>query len=227
MASLAEFFEDLRDNPRKYLRAERGNEFEDRIQTEMDRQVAMPRIHNDQIPRDTFRDIKQRILRKTATSSAENTTEFQKHYIFQPYGSQQYPDLLIFDGDRLHAVEIKFSKKIKTSPVWNSGPPRPTGIYIFGAYGRSDLTFFMGQNVLPPAEAEEMHRHLDQVQAEVEKWNHEHVHQQRYGFRVYARRAFDQKKTSNPDAIIDFFTNPDRKELEDEVITYLREVSHT
>ena len=221
MASLAEFFEHLRSSKRRYLNAERGSDFERRIYTEMDRQVGLSRIQKDQIPKDVFADIKNRIQPKTLRSSEENTTSFKAHFIFQPYGSQDYPDLLIFYGDRLIAVEIKFSKSQQGKPMWNSGAPRPTGIYVFGAYERADLTFFMGGSVLEPEIAQEMHDEWDKVQDEVRAFNARRTNQQRYGFHLYARKAFDQNKATNPEAITDFFENPYRETLENEVIAYL------
>ena len=222
MASLAEFFEHLRRNKTDYLNADTGADFERRIYTEMDSQVGLSRIQKDQIPKDIFNDIKNRIQPKTHTASEENTSRFRAHFIFQPYGSQDYPDLLIFNGDRLIAVELKFSKGQQGKPMWNSGAPRPTGIYIFGAYGRKDLTFFMGGSVLEPEIAQEMHDEWDKVQEEVRAFNTRRTSQQRYGFHLYARKAFDQNKATNPNAITDFFENAHREELEDEVIAYLR-----
>ena len=221
MASLAEFFEHLRNHKRGYLNADTGADFERRIYTEMDRRVGLSRIQKDQIPKDVFSDIKIHIQPKTLVTYEKNTTEFRRHFIFQPYGSQDYPDLLIFDGARLHAVEIKFSKGKQGRPMWNSGAPRPTGIYIFGAYGRGDLTFFMGGSVLAPEDAQEMHDEWDRVQDEVRLFNTRQTRKQPYGFHLYARKAFDQNKSLNPDAITDFFANPHRESLEDEVIAYL------
>ena len=227
MASLAEFFEHLRKNKDDYLNASSGEAFEQRIYSEMQVRVGMLQIQKDQFTRNEFREIKSDVLRRTSTVSARNSTGFRKHLIYQPCGTQQYPDAIIFDGDKLHVVETKFSKNVRAAPFWNSGPPRPTGIYIFGAYKLRDLTFFMGRGILSPEEASEMHGELDRIQAEAERWNDAHAHRQRYGFRIYARRAFDQRKKSNPDAIVDFFTNPYREALEDEVIAYLRETSST
>lgn len=45
---------------------------------------------------------------------------------------------------------------------------------------------------------------------------------QEYGFAAYIRKAFEQKKTYNPNAGVDFFTNGKRKELEQAVISHLR-----
>ena len=44
---------------------------------------------------------------------------------------------------------------------------------------------------------------------------------QKYGFAVYNRKAFDQRKKHNKDAIINFFNNEDRKQLEDAVLQYV------
>ncbi len=222
MASLAEFFEYLRDQKRRFLNADTGADFERRIYTEMDQRVGLSRIQNDQIPRDTFTEIKRRVQLKTSVGGKRNTTAFRKHFLFQPYGSQDYPDLLVLNGDVLHAIEIKFSRGRQGRPMWNSGAPRPSGIYVFGAYERGDLTFFMGGSVLSPEDAKAMHDEWDKVQSDVQDFNSLQMSEQTYGFHLYARKAFDQNKSTNPDAITDFFANPNRKQLEDEVVDYLQ-----
>ena len=51
-----------------------------------------------------------------------------------------------------------------------------------------------------------------------QRFNSDEMKEQAYGFSVYIRRTFDQNKKYNPDAVVDFFENPWRAELEDAVI---------
>ncbi len=222
MASLADFFERLLRDKRKYLGAAKGSEFEERIYTEMGRQVGLSRIQKDQLAKGDFGDIKSRMQLKSSTGDRKNTTDFRQHFLFQPYGSQDYPDILVFNGDHIHAVEIKFSKGNHGKPMWNSGSPRPSGIYIFGSYGRGDITFFLGKSVLEPEIASMMHAQWERIGKEISDFNTDVASEQKYGFHLYPRKAFDQNKTLNPNAVINFFTNPNRQALEDEVIAHLR-----
>ena len=106
--------------------------------------------------------------------------------------------------------------------MWNSGAPRPSGIYIFGSYGREDITFFLGGSVLDPELASMMHAQWEKVGATINEFNIQVAKDQEYGFHLYPRKAFDQKKQINPRAVTNFFTNPRRHELEDEVLAHLR-----
>lgn len=47
------------------------------------------------------------------------------------------------------------------------------------------------------------------------------MEKQPYGFAAYIRKAFEQKREFNPDAILDFFNNENREKLENSVISYL------
>ena len=222
MASLSEFFQHLLDRRASYLNAETGSAFENRFTSELGKRVGLSRVVKDQIGSDEFAIVKRAAQEKVAEEAIENPTEFRQDFIVQPYGSQAYPDIIIFDGDWLHPIEMKFSTKNQGHPMWNSGAPRPNGIYVFGAYERQDLTFFLGRSVLEPRLAAIMHEKWEEVQAEIESFNAEVASAQEYGFHIYPRKAFDQKKKLNRRAVTDFFTNPKRERLEAEVIAYLR-----
>lgn len=48
------------------------------------------------------------------------------------------------------------------------------------------------------------------------------LREQPYGFVAYIRRAFEQKQKFNRNAVLDFYANPQRKELEASAIAYLK-----
>lgn len=127
---------------------------------------------------------------------------------------------MIFDGKRVEAVEIKLSKQSK--PMWNSGLPRQSGIYIFGSPKRKDMTFFKGSSVVTLNEAKELHNFFTRLNNSEQSFNNKIMRNQAYGFSAYIRKAFDQKKAHNPQAIIDFFENPNRNKLETAVIKHLQ-----
>lgn len=76
--------------------------------------------------------------------------------IYQPFGSQNWPDLLIIAGKSGSPVEFKTGQDDKI--VWNSGKPKEHGIYILNSGGgkgpkaRGGTTFFLGRHSLTAAE---------------------------------------------------------------------------
>ena len=151
-----------------------------------------------------------------------NPTNWRRHYVTQSYESQQYPDFLAFDEKRIVPIEVKFSAKTQGKPVWNAGLPRDGGLYIFGAYGRRDITFFLERDVVTAKEAKALHRFFDDLKAQADAFNASSMKKQRYGFTAYSRMAFDQQQKHNPNAVLDFFTNPHRNELEHSALVFLK-----
>ena len=138
MGSLIDLFLDLRKNKTLYLNSAEGGQFEDRINAKLYK-LGFSRIVREDIEEEGFKLLKELVLEKETDHNITNPfTYFSKQFIAQPYGSQNYPDFLILDGERVVSIEVKFSKGKQGKPVWNSGLPRPNGIYIFGAYRRND-----------------------------------------------------------------------------------------
>ena len=223
MTRLAEFFIDLREKREHYLSGSTGKHFEDRLSAKLEK-LGYSRIIRADIEEDGFVSLKQQVLEKIRQDDIKNPfTHFKKHYIEQPYGTQNYPDFIILDDENVINIEVKFSDGKQGKPVWNSGLPRPNGIYIFGANKRKDLTFFRGCDVVGITEARKLHAFFDEGLREAQKrFNTNEMKAQEYGFAAYIRKAFEQKKTYNPNAVVDFFTNAKRKELEQAVISHLR-----
>ncbi len=66
------------------------------------------------------------------------------YFIWQPHGSQRYPDFyLFFDGVKI-TLECKSTKSGKI--MWNSGYPREGGIYIFADGDQDKNYLFMGED---------------------------------------------------------------------------------
>ena len=55
---------------------------------------------------------------------------------------------MIFLNGQIIPIEIKFSKGYTTRPVWNSNLPKHNGFYIFGSYGKKEITIFKGEFIL-------------------------------------------------------------------------------
>ncbi len=216
---LAELFEELRGKPGDFLQAAKGGDFEERIKVKLDR-IGYNRIQPQDLDDGERKALKGGV--EMDSLAFANPASYRKHYLKEPYGSQQYPDFLVLDGDRVVLIEVKFSKKRQGHPMWNGGLPRQGGLYIFAAYERRDAPFFLGRDVVLPEEASKLHEFFKKLTVLQEAFNQELMTGQRYGFCVYSRKAFDQRKKHNPDAVLDFFENPDRLNLEDSALTFLR-----
>ena len=79
-------------------------------------------------------------LDRSSPQSIDNPSNYKKHYVWQPSGSQNYPDFLFLEEKVSLCVESKYSKN-SIKPFWNSGLPRPNGIYIFASGKSNDITF--------------------------------------------------------------------------------------
>ncbi len=213
----------MRSNKDFYLKSAKGAEFEDRINTSL-HNIGYSRLIKDDLEDDLFTILKIEVIDKETEVSISNPfVHYKHHFITQPFGSQQYPDFLIFDNNQIVCIETKFSSVKKTHPVWNSGLPRPNGIYIFGSYGRKDLTFFRGIDVVSLDEVKRLHDFFDKgLKVYQKQFNDDEMNKQKYGFRVYIRKAYEQSKKHNPHAVTDYFNNPRRLELEESVICSLQ-----
>lgn len=141
-------------------------------------------------------------------------------FVAEPYGSQNYPDFLVWDSDgRTVPIEVKCLDKGATKPVWNGGLPRADGIYVVGSRGQTmDVTFFLGDDVLGGPERQALNQFFDDIRPEQQRINGQLCKNQPYGFGIYVRKAFKQDQKVNPGACLDWFANPKRRDLEQSVI---------
>lgn len=197
-----------------------GKEFEQRFVSllEINR---FTRCWNDHFSDPLWQDIKSEILKKTNCGAMNNATEKKSHFVTQLYGSQQYPDFLVFEDAKIWAVETKFNQKKASHPFWNSGLPRPNGIYIYDCGVRKQITFFVGKDVVQSSIVEQMHHKLDKLKTMATNFNKQELTTQPHGFMIEVRRAFSQSKRFNPNVILDFIANPNRKILEKAAIAFL------
>ncbi len=218
METILNLFSDINTNPAKYLISSSGKEFENCIASQLE---------NFGCDKTSFKSVGVnyknyfKSIIENDQDIIENETFFEQHYIDQPFGSQQYPDFLIFGRRFIFCLELKFVKSNATKPVWNSGLPRDNGLYIFASYGRRDITFFRGCDILHNKDREILKGFFDKELERSELFNEEHMSDQEFGFATYARKAYDQKRKHNPDAIINFFKNHKRLHLESSLLDYL------
>ncbi len=216
---LATLFEELRTNPVGFLGATRGQDFENRVSAGLDAR-AYNRILKSDLSHEEWNELRNGVEADSLAFS--NTSTRRKHYVERPFGSQRYPDFLVLDGARVVLIEVKFSRKKQGHPMWNGGLPRQGGLYVFGAYGRQDVTFFLGRDVVSSEEARQLHNFFEKLTELQDAFNAKSMTGQRYGFTAYSRKAFDQRAKHSPNAVLDFFTNPGRCDLEDSALAFLQ-----
>lgn len=204
-----------------YLNAPSGKIFEERVMVEL-KKIGYNRILKNDLNQRFFSELKNRILHNA--EFVVNETEFNQHYLYQPFGSQSYPDFIILDTQVLICIESKYTEKKKGSPVWNSGLPRANGLFIFGSWGKKDITFFRGCDVISEGETQHLREFFAKEKERAKSFNEQFMSNQEYGFAAYVRTAYEQKKIFNDDAIINFFENNKRSILEDSVLTYLQQI---
>ena len=220
MNNLSDLFRLLQQNQNYFLGANKGEEFENRIMVALNQKLGYTRVLKSDFG-SIWYEIKKEQSDKHSESRLKNATTFKQHFVYQPYGSQNYPDFLLFNGDQIYCLEIKFSANNNTKPMWNSGLPRPTGIYIFASYGLNDITFFLGRSVVTAEEAQHFHEFFENLKESQREFNENLMDKQRYGFNAYIRKAFHQGRQHNNSAILNYFKNPLRVDNEKAVIEYV------
>ena len=221
MNNLSKTFSSLRteETRKKITRAVTGKEFELRFVSLLEGNRLL-RCFQDDFPSQVWKSIKVEILKKTNCGAMNNAKEKKSHFVTQLYGSQQYPDFLVFEDAKIWAIETKFNQKKASHPFWNSGLPRPNGIYIYDCGARKQITFFVGKDVVQSSIVEQMHHKLDKLKTMATNFNKQELTTQPHGFMIEVRKAFSQSKRFNPNAILDFIANPNRKILEKAAIAF-------
>ena len=229
--SLWELFRDLEINSGNYLKIETGKDFESKIRTSIDDFVC-------QLFRDDLNNQEKEKLRSLVVENkhSENDIknpfpEYTKRYIYQPFGSQNYPDFIIFWKEYLIPIEVKFSLNASNSkPVWNSNLPKYEGFYIFGNSGSKQLTFFKGQFVLTKEERRklvdfwQLPKQIEtQFEKDLTKSFHSNELSLEYGFSPYIRVAYEQTRKMNKRAITNFFQEPQRQNIQKKTLLKIRE----
>ncbi len=230
---LKKVFEDLQKHKASYIQSKEGVDFEDRFESALKRFGFTKEIKEDEEIKTALDKLKKDVMNDFNEGPMKNVFNnngrFVDMFVREPYGSQNYPDFLIFTKDYIIPVEIKFSSKAQKKPMWNGNLPKAGGIYIFGNYVDADLTFFRGIDVLSNYERKKLISFWDDVRALQKKYETElkkdSNFKNEYGFNVYLRKTFNQGKSINNNAILDFFNNTKRDELEQNVMDFLSKIN--
>ncbi len=235
MSKLVDFLKDVSADRNSLLRAKDGKNCEELFRGKLKTYFTDMSASNDKQIIKFKQKIKDIILSKNGPSVVENTLYsdtkngmYEDFFIAQPYGSQNYPDFLIFTRFKVFSIEIKYSTKKAVKPMWNSNLPKMDGIYFFGCYQSRQLTFFRGEDILPSNERESLLKIWDYLDKKEKDWVNEFENSikakefsNEYGFTPYIRKAYQQVKAFNSKAIIDYFNNPNKGSLEKKVIEFV------
>ena len=226
--SIVEAIRALRDPAVKagLLRANDGGEFESRFREHLARH-RFGQVWKDQYPAETHAAVKAYAQGFVSAGPIRNISpRWDRHFMHSPYGSQQYPDFLLFVPGVVIPVETKYLRGRRGTPMWNGGIPREHGLYVIAAAGAEDLAFFLGGDVVSREDAQTLEQGIQRMGQIVAETNSAMTHQS-YGFQLYYRRTYAQGRQHNPEAILDFLTNAEREELEDRALDYLNEITTT
>ena len=224
---LPALIDEIRRNPRRFLAGRTGGDFEKELGRCLETDCSFTRLSVQEFHNKAGAEwgpLKEAV--QDLSCPSENVAflgQLDACFVEQPYGSQQYPDFLVWDNRRTVAIEAKCLDKGGTRPVWNGGLPREDGIYIIGSRGKTmDVTMFRGGDVLEGPDRAAMAFFIDTLRPLEEYVNSRVAGRQPYGFHVYLRKAFGQAKKHNPDSCLDWFANPDRDKLEKSVSDRVR-----
>lgn len=235
---LVDVFKDIKsDKGESMLGSSTGNDFENQIAKKLKQYGFVQELAGDKCRDITLKEylnqIKPAIQAKKGSTLLNNTLkqkgpQYTNFFIAQPYGSQDFPDFLIFTEDKIYSVESKFVKGEACKPVWNGNLPKMDGIYIFGSYVKQEVVFFRGEDILPESERVTLLEIWEETDKSLEEWmakNRKEIIDgtvlSSYGFAPYVRKAYQQTKKNNSEAILDFFKNAEKEDLKDKVISWI------
>ncbi len=209
-------FESIRNDKHPYLNAREGQEFEERVISYLHLTLGLTRLLKQDVQEKDWKIIKKHVANKFGTEYLDlPSTKLKRTFIYQPYGSQQFPDILVFSDKKVIPLEIKFSTRAQTKPIWNSNVPRANAFYIFGSYELGDITFFCGDDIVSPKHREALYGFFGDIRQLQDKIRTKmpELDSTNRGFTPYIRAAFDQRNHKKS-VVTNFFTHPSRIESE-------------
>lgn len=147
--------------------------------------------------------LKEKVLNKNSIELISNPfPTLDNTFIFQPHGSQNFPDFLVFFKGKAIPIEIKYSKNdrdnkgnlSKFKPMWNSNMPKHNAVYIFGVSGEA-VTFFIGADILDFETRQMLLDYFDQLDKNEINLDKKLVGQtNNFGIYPYVRKAYEHKQ---------------------------------
>ncbi|AAT27580.1 hypothetical protein [[Mycoplasma] mobile] len=130
----------------------KGKDFEDKVKSELEKmhfkqtslKITDPlnlfqeflEEHKKSVFEEVVKKLKDQVLDKKNFESISNLFrkflgESNKYlYVYQPFGSQDFPDFLVFTENWIIPLEVKYSEKTNGQPKWNSNIPKSNSIYL-------------------------------------------------------------------------------------------------
>jgi hypothetical protein len=221
---LKEIFLSIQKNKDDWLGIRQGKHLEDRLEEELRKNGFIP-LRLKLVDKGQWQALKKEILQKGHNELIKNNflTSTYNTYFRSPYGSQNFPDFLVFTSKFIIPIELKASKRTGSKPMWNSNLPKANCIYIFASFGKDDITFFRGIDVIEEKLSNQLWNFFIEVKKTEKKFIQDLAQSER-GWKPYIRVAFEQAKSLLlPESGLDYFQHPKRKEIESKVLKWLED----
>jgi len=139
-------------------------------------------------------------------------------YISQPCGTHNSPDFIVKDErGKLFFLECKSAKA--GTPMYNSGVPKGSYIYVLSSEKHDATTLYMGKDCLPPEAKTAIEKHIREARLRDEELNLKLKGMTPYGITYYTRPMMQHKgqKTTK-----DYFLNGNRFLNEQNVFAHVQ-----
>ena len=222
---LKEIFSSIRNNKDDWLGISQGKHLEDRLEEELRKNNFIPLRLKLIEQKSQWKVLKKEVLKKGNNQLISNNFSPLTYntYFRSPYGSQNFPDFLIFTSKYIIPIELKASKRTGSKPMWNSNLPKANCVYIFASFGKHDITFFRGIDVIEEKLSSQLWDFFIEVK-KIEKKFIKGLEGSERGWKPYIRVAFEQAKSLLlPNGELDYFQHPRRKEVERKVLEWLED----
>lgn len=222
---LKEIFKSIQKNKDDWVGISQGKHLEDRLEEELRKNNFIPLRLKLIRDKNQWQSLKKEVLQKGNNELIQNNFPNFTHntYFRSPYGSQNFPDFLVFTKQYIIPIELKASKRTGSKPMWNSNLPKANCLYIFASFGKKDITFFRGAEVIEEKLSSQLWDFFMEVKKTEKKFIQSLANSER-GWKPYIRVAFEQNKTLLlPTGGLDYFQHPKRKEVEKKVLAWLED----
>ncbi|WQU08640.1 type II restriction endonuclease [Helicobacter pylori] len=242
---LEKVFQEITNKRKFFASSSTGEQFENQFRNELKKHfseingdLTEELSHIEEKPnkeiKTAFNQLKKQVLEKNHPHTLKNPfSNLKSHFLYQPFGSQNYPDFLIFIFDHVVGIEIKFSKNDKgeknlqtSRPMWNSNLPKPNAIYVYGV-ANANITFFKGSDILSYETREVLLKYFDTLDKDEESLKNALKDLENpFGFAPYIRKAYEHKKEFSNHHQIESFFSHNHILREQNVLKFLKTLTH-
>ncbi len=132
---LEKVFQEIIHKRKFFASSSTGEQFENKFRNELKKHfseingdLTEELSHIEEKPnkeiKTTFSQLKKQVLEKNHPDTLKNPfSNLTSHFLYQPFGSQNYPDFLVFIFDYVVGIEIKFSKNDKGEKIFKHLAP--------------------------------------------------------------------------------------------------------